>query len=224
MSHILDRPVWNALGDRHATLAEGGPLARRYPPSIIPFGAARDESPESLAALAALIAPGETMVIAETTPLAIPPGLGVEASFTIVQMVLTGPLPALADDRIVRLGAADAEEMYALGTLCRPGPFTRRAQALGEFHGIRIDGRIAAMAGTRMRTEGYAEVSGVSTHPDFRGRGLARVLSVHMARRFLADGETPFLHAFTTNTAAIGLYESIGFAVRTTLNVAAVGR
>ena len=164
------------------------------------------------------------MMIAETAPLAIPPGIRVETTFTVVQMVLTGPLPALDDDRIVRLGEDDAEAMYDLGMLCRPGPFTRRAQALGEFHGIRIDGRLAAMAWTRMRTEGHGEISGVSTHPDFRGRGLARILSVHMARRFLAEGETPFLHAFTTNTAAISLYESIGFTVRTTLNVAAVRR
>lgn len=224
MSHVLDRPVWNALHRSHAALAEGGPLARRYPPGIIPFGAARDDSPESLAALAALLGPGETMVVAETTPLSIPPGLRVETTFTIVQMILTGPLPALADTRIVRLDEADADEMFALGTLCRPGPFTRRAQALGDFHGIRIGGRIAAMAGTRMRTEGYAELSGVSTHPDFRGQGLARLLSVHVARRFLADGDTPFLHAFTTNAAAIGLYESIGFETRTTLDVTVVAR
>ncbi|MCB1503295.1 MAG: GNAT family N-acetyltransferase [Bauldia sp.] len=224
MSHVLDRPVWNALRTRHAALAEGGPLARRYPPAVIPFGAARDDSDESLRALAALLAPDDTMMMAEAGPLATPPGLAVQASATVVQMILTRPLPAGADDRIARLGEADAEEMLALATLCRPGPFTLRAQALGEFHGIRIDGRLAAMAGTRMRQEGHAEISGVSTHPDFRGRGLARVLSVFMASRFLDAGDTPYLHAYATNAAAIGLYESIGFEIRTTLNVAVVAR
>jgi len=224
MNHILDRPVWNALASRHASLAEGGPLARRYPPAIVPFGAAQDGSEESLAALAALLVPGDTMMMADATPLAVPPGLAVQATATVVQMILTGPLPTLADDRIARLGETDAEEMLALATLCRPGPFTLRAQALGEFHGVRIDGRLAAMAGTRMRQEAFAEISGVSTHPEFRGRGLARALSVFMARRFLADGDTPYLHAYATNAAAIGLYESIGFEIRTTLNVAVVER
>lgn len=48
MSHILDRPIWSALETAHASLAEGNALARRYPPSIVPFAASADNSPESL--------------------------------------------------------------------------------------------------------------------------------------------------------------------------------
>jgi hypothetical protein len=44
MSRILDRPVWSALTTRQAALAEGGPLALRYRPAIVPFAAARDQS------------------------------------------------------------------------------------------------------------------------------------------------------------------------------------
>ena len=132
MSHVLDRPAWNALATRHAALAEGGPLARRYPPAIIPFGAARDDGGESLAALAALLGPGETMLMAETAPLAIPPGLAVEATATIVQMILARPLPAVADPRITPLAEADAAEMLALATLTRPGPFTRARAGAGR--------------------------------------------------------------------------------------------
>ena len=63
------------------------------------------------------------------------------------------------------------------------------------------------MAGVRMKQEGFTEVSGVCTHPDFQGRGLGRLLSVFMTHRVLERGETPYLHAYTTNAAAIGLYE-----------------
>jgi len=57
MKHILDRPAWSALTTRHAALAEGGDLARRYRPSIVPFAAARDDSEESLRALGELAGP-----------------------------------------------------------------------------------------------------------------------------------------------------------------------
>ena len=110
--------------------------------------------------------------------------------------------------------------MLALALLTKPGPFTHGAQALGTFFGIRIDGRIAAMAGVRMKQEGHTEISGVCSHPDFRGRGLARLLSVFVMHRILARGETPYLHAYTANTPAIALYETIGFELRTTLNIA----
>ncbi|MCB1486670.1 MAG: GNAT family N-acetyltransferase [Bauldia sp.] len=222
MAHILDRPVWSALTGRHAGFAEGGALARRYQPSVIPFAAARDASDESLRALAALPRPGEEMMIVEADRIVLPRGLSVLVAAHVAQIVLVTP-PAKAPDHCVeRLTEADAPEMLALAQLTHPGPFTLGAQALGAFHGIRIDGHIAAMAGVRMRQEGHVEISGVCTHPDFQGRGLARRLSVFMTRRVLDEGDTPYLHTFSTNAAAIGLYRSIGYEVRTTLNVVMV--
>jgi predicted GNAT family acetyltransferase len=35
-----------------------------------------------------------------------------------------------------------------------------------------------------------------------------------VARRILSHGETPFLHAYASNTQAIALYESLGFHIR----------
>ncbi len=112
--------------------------------------------------------------------------------------------------------------MLDLATLTKPGPFTLKAQALGEFFGVRIDGRLAAMAGVRMKQEGFTEVSGVCTHPDFQGRGLGRLLSVFMTHRIVERGETPYLHAYATNDAAIGLYKKIGYELRAELQVAVV--
>jgi predicted GNAT family acetyltransferase len=110
--------------------------------------------------------------------------------------------------------------MFALAALTKPGPFTLRAQALGEFYGIKVDGRLVAMAGERMKLDGFAEVSGVCVHPDFQGRGLGRLLSVFVTHRVLERGETPFLHAFASNSTARALYSSIGFELRTMMNVA----
>jgi ribosomal protein S18 acetylase RimI-like enzyme len=222
VSHILDRPAWAALTGRQAALGEGGPLARRFDPSIVPFAAARDASPESLAALAALPRAGEEMAFMEANPLACPPGFEAVVAAPGVQMILKRAPAPMPDARIEKLVMADAAEMLALATLTRPGPFTLRAQALGDFYGIRIGGRLAAMAGERMKQDGYAELSGVCSHPDFRGQGLARLLSVFVTHRILARGETPYLHAWASNAAAIRLYETIGFEVRSAMNVAMV--
>jgi predicted GNAT family acetyltransferase len=118
----------------------------------------------------------------------------------------------------------DAPEMLALATLTEPGPFLERTHTMGTFLGIRIEGRLAAMAGERMRFPGYTEVSGVCTHPDFRGRGLARYLSAAVVARVEARGDRAFLHAWKTNHVAIALYEGLGFKVRAEVNVAVLKR
>jgi predicted GNAT family acetyltransferase len=76
------------------------------------------------------------------------------------------------------------------------------------------------MTGERMHFPGFTEVSGVCTHPDFRGQGLAGRLSSVVANAIQQRGEQPFLHAWTTNHAAIALYESLGFELRATVQVA----
>jgi predicted GNAT family acetyltransferase len=81
-----------------------------------------------------------------------------------------------------------------------------------------------AMAGERMKQPGYAELSGVCSHPDVRGQGLGRLLSSFVTAQILARGETPYLHAYATNTVAIELYKTIGFEIRARLNVAVVRR
>jgi predicted GNAT family acetyltransferase len=83
---------------------------------------------------------------------------------------------------------------------------------------------LVAMAGERMRFPGYTEVSGVCTHPDFRGRGFARRLSSVVAAGIEARGDQAFLHAWKSNVSAISLYEGLGFAVRTEVYVAVLKR
>ena len=224
MKHILDRPIWSALATGHAHLAEGGPLARRYPASISFFAATGDDSPESLRALDRLTQADETLLLVQADTVSLPSSLIADSTASLVQMVAEQPASKVADERIERLTEADAAEMLALATLTKPGPFSLRARSLGDFWGVKIDGRLAAMAGQRLRQTGYIELSGVCSHPDFRGRGLGRLLSIYVVDRIFEQGALPYLHAYATNEAAIGLYESIGFKLRSGMNVAAVRR
>lgn len=224
MSHNLDRPIWNALNTRHAALALGGDLAKRYAPSIHPFACSRDETPESLAALAEIAAPGERLIFLQADEFVLPPGFTAIMTAFGVQMVAAPDMPVIEDDRITPLGEADAADMLELALLTKPGPFTLKALSLGSFWGIREKGKLIVMAGERLKQGGFIELSGVATHPDFQRRGLGRRLSLFVAGKIAAKGERPFLHVWESNAAAISLYESIGFKLRTRMNVAVIER
>ena len=223
--HPLDRPVWASLTTYHAALSEGNELARRFVPDVNMFAAAVDDSPAALAALARLVRPGETVFLAQAADIVPPPGFEVVKAAKGVQMVATRSVSAEAMREDIRvLAEEDAPEMLALARLTEPGPFLTRTHVMGTFRGIRMDGRLAAMAGERMRFPGYTEVSGVCTHPDFRGRGLARSLSAAVTARIEARGEQAFLHTWKSNTAAIALYQGLGFEFRTEMNIVVLRR
>lgn len=222
--HGLDRPVWGALTSRQSYLSEGGTLARRYQRGIIPFAATASDDPDSMEALSDLLRDDETLMVVQADTIVLPPRTAATFTARLVQMVADRPPPQPADEKIERLSEKDAQQMLDLAVLTKPGPFSLRAGELGEFWGVKRESRLVAMAGERMKQDGFSELSGVCSHPDVRGQGLGRRLSVFVASRIQARGDTPFLHAWETNHAAIGLYESIGFRLRTTLNLAVIRR
>ena len=214
-THPLYRAVWSALTGRQAHLAVIRDRVRRFDPAYGVFAALEDRSDASLAALSALVAADGDVAFLEADRPPTAPGLKIVAQDAGVQMVaerLTAAPPP--DFAMVALTNADAPEMLALATLTRPGPFFARTHQLGDFFGVKLDSRLVAMAGERLKPDGFTEVSGVCTHPDHRGRGYAGALMRHVADRILARGETPFLHAYASNVGAIALYESLGFTLR----------
>lgn len=219
MSHPLDRPLWNALTGRLSEMALGAARAVRIDPEVGVFAAAADASSDSFAALTALCRayPGAGLVEREDGPMAnvLPQDIEVMSRSPCVQMVCESLRPASGDDLdVVHLGDEDVAEMLALAALTKPGPFRSRTHRLGGFIGVKRDGRLAAMAGRRLRVEGHCELSGVCTHPDFRGHGLATALSRRVVAGILAEGDKAFLHAYAAHDATIALYESLGFRTR----------
>ena len=218
MMHPLDRPAWTSLRTRQHALAQGEGPALRYDGDYAIFAAVGDHAPASLAALGTLIGVTGPAIVLQKDRLPPVPGTRIAKHRMGVQMVAE-TVAAGGDMDFLALGDADAGEMLALATLTEPGPFFARTHRLGDFIGIRDNGRLVAMAGERMKPDGFTEVSGVCTHPDWRGRGYAGGLMRVVAARIAARGETPFLHAYADNEGAIALYETLGFRVRCKVNV-----
>lgn len=224
--HPLDRPVWSMLTGRQAHLAEGDARALRIDRGYGVFGVAADTGTEAQAALAALVPDDGELWMVEGEPWPMPPGVREVKRAVLAQMVAEGPPPAARDGepQIIALHDSDAPEMAALADHAKPGPWGPATHRYGPFFGVREDGRLLAMAGQRMLMPGMAEVSGVATWADCRGRGLARALIGHVMRAMVARGETPFLHSYADNAGAIALYESLGFRIRREVHVLVIAR
>lgn len=214
----LDRQVWNMLHGELRHLASGSSLARRIDPTYGPFAAAKDQSEAAQAALTRLLESNDDHLwLVEPDIWQAPDSTEVIRTAEVLQLVAdTGASPPTFDDiTIEALRADDAAEMMALARLTEPGPWASNTHLYGQFFGVRFDGNIVSMAGERMRpSPEHAEVSGVCTLPEFRGRGLARRLIARVMANQIERGVVPYLHSYAGNDAAIGLYKSLGFRPR----------
>ena len=220
MTHPLDRPIWSALTTRQADIASrvGGAVRLRLDYGV--FAGAADASESNRIALNYLDIGPEGLWCLETDPVEPPPGmLVVHHRALCVQMVADHIVAPKPEFEVEKLTEADAPAMLELARMTEPGPFFEHTHRMGDFIGVKAKDLLIAMAGERLKPEGYTEVSGVCTHPDFRGRGYAGGLMRIVAARILARGETPFLHSYAENSGAIALYEHLGFKLRSPMNL-----
>jgi GNAT superfamily N-acetyltransferase len=209
--HLLDNILWHTLNGQHASFAAGTDTVRRYARGFSPILGFADAQRPDFAALLPFCDAGEHFYCSGWTGAA-PEGWHIDAEGTMFRMVWDDAMPQVdAAFACIRLDGGHAPQALALATLTNPGPFGLRTIELGEYLGCFDGDRLIAMAGERMRAGVYREVSGVCTHPDFQGKGLARHLMNRLIRRQLLAGETPFLHVVSSNTIAHQLYLRMGF-------------
>lgn len=220
----LDRPIWMALTTKQAHLGQGDTLARRYHADVAPFAALESETPAAYRALRQLLSPQEQVVLLSDEPMIPVDALQMTHLGVIYQMIATRHEVGDTDDHeVIRLGNSDAKDMLDLAHKTKPGPFAKRTGEMGNYIGIRDEGRLIAMAGERMRIDGYVEISAVCVDADYRGSGLAGRLVKILRREIEQRGAMPFLHVFSDNHSAIGLYERLGFEVRRTFHLTRIG-
>jgi ribosomal protein S18 acetylase RimI-like enzyme len=221
--HVLDNTAWHALTGAHAEFAVGDDHAKRYRSDVSPFAAVADPAdPRGWDHLAQLVEPGE--VVGVYGPAA-PAGWRTLGAYDALQLVYTADHPPVTPDiPLVDLGDADVADMTDLVERTKPGPFLPRTIELGGYRGVRVDDRLAAMAGQRMRPDGWCEVSAVCTDPEFRGRGFAARAMAAVIEGILERGERPFLHVERENERAVSVYEKLGFERRSNKSILVLER
>lgn len=217
--HPLHNVIWHALTTRQQEFAEVCGSARRFQRDLTSLTAFSEPSADGYQSVANLVGPGGTAALFLEDPYVPRTCWDVVGGAPLPEMVCENGTALAAHllsnlKNIIDLGAADSREMVELASLTRPGPFGARTHELGTYLGIRVDGKLVAMAGERLKVPGYTEVSAVCTHPDHTGKGYAGALMLEVMGRIRQRGEIPFLHVRQDNTRAIALYEKLGFRTR----------
>jgi GNAT superfamily N-acetyltransferase len=228
---LFANPVWHALHTEHRGFAiiprdaRHSGAACRYPADVVPFAAVSAPTIDAMRQLHSLLGHGEfTWLIGKRFPQI--PALVCEGTLECLQMVLpeTIALPDPATD-VIRLSSENAQEMVALTTLAFPGFFRQRTCEMGSYYGIRSSsGELIAMGGERLKLNGFSEISGVCTHPSFRGRGFAARLIWQVVRGHRLGGIVSWLHVASANQHAIELYLRMGFEVVRTVILHRISR
>lgn len=213
MKHLLDNIAWHTLTGPHAKYADGTRHVRRYARGFSPIvGFANPEQPD-FATLSQFCDPNEQFYCDGWTGVT-PAGWRIDDESTMFKMLWEAETPATDDaPEAIMLGLEHASQALELASLTHPGPFGPRTIELGEYFGYFDGQHLVAMAGERMCAGTLREISGVCTHPDYQGRGLARRLMLKLVRRQSQRNESSFLHVMHENSAARRLYERMGFQI-----------
>jgi predicted GNAT family acetyltransferase len=216
----LDSPIWTALITKQAQHAQSSALARRFPPEMTLLGALAANTAMAFDSLAQLIQRDPVTLYFTSAP-QIPAGWEILRAVELHQMVQEEPAAAqeqTQQHQIVELTPADVPEMSVVYTATRTGrTLCPRIQKLGQFLGVREEGKLVAMGGLRLHLPGYREITTVATLPDREGRGYATAIVRSLIERIRSRGDRPFLTVRTDNTRAIEIYRRLGFRERTLL-------
>jgi ribosomal protein S18 acetylase RimI-like enzyme len=209
----LDNPVWGSLKTCHACFGVMRKHAGRYPADVAPFVAVSASGAQAAGQLGQIVHAGESVYLVGVAP-DLGSGWEVHYATTAAQMLCASPAPVCDGPEVIVMSESNRADMVALTGLVYPGFFRARTAEMGQYRGIYVGNVLAAMAGERMRPEGYQEISGVCTHPQFVGRGYAQRLVAQLTNACLERGVRPFLHVNHENARAIKVYERIGYQHR----------
>jgi GNAT superfamily N-acetyltransferase len=214
----LKNPVWYSLNETHNKFVIEFKGVQFYNPEICTFGAFFDERKTVKASNEYVKTSDEFFFVSENqTPIVDNTNVFLEKKLEGCQMVLNKLTDIEITENIVLLDKTFIDEIYDLIWLVMPGYYKKRTFEMGKYYGIFKNGKLVSIAGQRMQTNLFIEVSAVVTHPNYTRKGLAKQLIVHNTKEILKENKTPILHTNKGNLA-ISLYEKLGYELTRNMN------
>ena len=125
------------------------------------------------------------------------------------------------EDAARRLATSDIAAVNRLYS-AEGGPTAYRTEHLDDavYYGIYEGRDLISIAGTHVvsAAERIAVVGNVFTHPQYRGRGLAKATTSAVSRHLLADCDLVALTVEEENTAAVAVYSGLGYETKCRLH------
>jgi len=141
----------------------------------------------------------------------------VEAPAPMVRMAVDRATfrPVLGDT--VRLDQGDTQHLNRLYQLGITSYLPQEAVAAGLYYGVRRGTRLIAAAGTHVISpqHGIAAVGNVYTDREYRGQGLAKVVTSAVTQELLQTVQTVVLNVRADNPPALATYRALGYREQT---------
>ncbi|HOT74198.1 MAG TPA: GNAT family N-acetyltransferase [Candidatus Wallbacteria bacterium] len=156
--------------------------------------------------------------LCETSKAALAKRFKLESHGRHLKMHLKDPskIVGKTDSGVRRLCMADLEKLLELYRKAYPGNwFDPATLATGEYFGAFAGGDIICAAGVHVFSEKYgaAALGNITTRPDYRGKGLAGMVTAALCGSLLKKTHLIGLNVDNGNAAAIRCYQKLGFAV-----------
>lgn len=217
MSNVLDNAIWEALTTHQQYLNAGNDVLKYFSKEISPLFAVEHWDTKDQDALDHYIPTDRSFFVLIAREVEIPGTMKIQLTLPLYQMVHTKASVTEHDllPQIRKLEQADIPQMLDLTARTKPGPFNDNTIEFGNYFGIFDGDQLVSMAGQRLQTNEFTEVSAICTDPDHLGKGYASALTQKVCTCIYDTGKTPFLHVRQDNVGAIKLYQKLGFEIRT---------
>jgi len=123
-------------------------------------------------------------------------------------------ISAIDTRAVIQLTPHDLVELTEFYAASYPGNwFDSRMLETGRYYGLRHGAELACVAGIHVYSPRYkvAALGNITTHPNFRGRGLATQVMAKLCQILATETNHIGLNVRADNAAAISCYQKLGF-------------